>query len=99
MFPTVVMITNTIVPYCYDIGHVLGLPKGFSHRFRYWENWVKLSGHIRDIRGRDGVVVLRDFSTGELIPVRRVRFLDVESMGDVHYIEFGVDDYLDEATR
>ncbi len=97
--PVVVMITNTIVPYCYDIGHVLGLPKGFSHRFRYRERWMKLAGDIRDIRGKDGIVTLRRQETGVLIPVRRVRFQDVVSIGDIHYIEFEVGDYLDERTR
>ncbi len=90
----VVMITNSIVPYCYDIGHVFGLPKGFSHRFRYRQRWIKLKQDIRDIRGKDGVVVLRHFETGKLIPIRRVRFQDVVSIGDIHYIEFEVDDYL-----
>ena len=37
----IVMITNTIPPYCYDIPHIIGLPINFSHRFRHLTDYDK----------------------------------------------------------
>ena len=88
------MITNTIVPYCYDIAHVLSLPTCFSHRFRYRAKWIKLSCKTEDIKDMDGLVVLRNFETGNFVPVRYIQIEDVLSVGDINYIEFKVKDYF-----
>lgn len=89
-----IMITNTIVPYCYDVAHVLGLPSSFSHRFRYRRRWVKIPYRMEDTKGREGIIVLRHFEKGDFIPVRYVKIEDVLSIGDIHYVEFQLKDYF-----
>lgn len=90
----IVMITNTIVPYCYDIAHVIGLPAHLSHRFRYLARWIKLDSKPIEMKGRDALIVLRNFATGELIPVRYVGVEDVLTVGEINYIEFRLAEYF-----
>lgn len=90
----VVMITNTIVPYCYDIAHILGLPFWLSHRFRYRARWIKLPYDVTGIKNRDGLIVLRNFRTGDLIPIRYVRIQNVLTVGDINYVEFQLRNYF-----
>ena len=94
-----IMITNTKVPYCYDVAHVLGLPSSFSHRFRYRTRWVKIPYKIEDIKGQEGLIVLRNFEKGDFIPMRYVEIEDVLSIGDIHYIEFRLKDYFPTTMR
>lgn len=95
----VILITNTIVPYCYDIAHVLGLPSYLSHRFRYHSRWIKLDHSIEEIKEQEGLIVLRNFATGDFIPVRYVMINDVLPVGDINYIEFELRDYFPVAKR
>lgn len=88
-----VMITNSIQPYCYDIAHVLGLPINFKHRFRYRDRWVKLHENIGSLKSRPALLVLRDHDTGKLIPVRFVIIDTVVRVGDINYIDFRVQEY------
>lgn len=90
----IVMITNTIVPYCYDIAHILGLPSCLSHRFRYRAKWIKLSYEAKGIKNQDGLIVLRNFRSGNLMPIRYVRIQDVLTDGDINYIEFQLGNYF-----
>lgn len=89
----IVMVTNSIQPYCYDIAHVLGLPINFRHRFRYRDRWIKLSETIESLKCRPALLVLRDHDTGRLIPVRFVVIDNVIRVGDINYIDFRVQEY------
>jgi len=89
-----IIITNTIKPYCYDIEPVIGLPNNLSHRFRYRSRWIKLPYSIESTKLREGIVVLRDYSSAELIPIRRVIIEDVLSFGDIHYIELRLNEFI-----
>lgn len=95
----IVMITNSIIPYCYDVPYVLGLPSCFSYRFRYRGRWTKLPNDTEAIKGQDGLIVLRNFDTGELVPLRFVTIKDVISAGEISYVEFQVRDYLPAPVR
>jgi hypothetical protein len=90
----IVMVTNTIVPYCFDIVHIIGLPHNFSHRFRYRERWIKLPYETKKIKEQEGIIVLRNFETGDFIPTRYIRIENVLSVGDINYIEFRVGEYF-----
>lgn len=89
-----ILITNTIVPYCYDIAHILSLPARLSHRFRYRANWIKLSFKIEHIKGKETLIVLRNFDTGEFFPIRYAQIEDVLKVGDINYIEFCLGSYF-----
>lgn len=86
--------TNSIIPYCYDIGHILGLPTDLSHRFRYRARWIEDTENISNFKGEEGLIVLRNFATGDLIPVRFISVEDVIKAGDVYYIEFQLRGYF-----
>lgn len=86
----IALITNTIVPYCYDVPHILALPENLSHRFRYEKRWIDEPENIEKIKGKSGLVILRIFDTGELIPIRYVQIEDVIPFGDTYYIELRV---------
>lgn len=91
-----VLITNTIVPYCYDIAHVLGLPRNLSHRFRYLKRWIHPSVQIDKLKGQNGAIILRNSRTGEFVPIRRVTVESVLTVGDINYIEFRLGDFITE---
>lgn len=90
----IILITNTIVPYCYDVAHVLGLPINLSHRFRYRDRWIKKISSVMDVKGQRALVVLRNSDTAELIPLRFVVIEDVLTVGDVNYIELRLQEYF-----
>jgi len=90
----IVMITNTIPPYCYDIAYVLGLPANFSHRFRYHAKWMRLSCNVSDIKRQPALIVLRNEVTAGLTPVRYAQIEDVLPVGDINYIEFRLQCYF-----
>jgi hypothetical protein len=90
----IIMITNTIVPYCYDIAHILGLPSNLSHRFRYINKWIHPSVEMQKLTGQDGLIVLRATSTGELLPIRCTKIGNVLTVGDINYIEFRLAHFL-----
>lgn len=90
----IILITNTIIPYCYDMANILGLPNNFSHRFRYRNTWIEFPERISSMIGQNGLVVLRNFDTGDLIPVRFILIEEVITAGDINYIEFQLHDYF-----
>ena len=87
-----VLITNSIVPYCFDVPRTLALPAGATHRFRYEDKWLE-----RPVHGistpTPALVVLRDFETGRFIPIRFVTVVYVRDLGSTNYIEFEVGEY------
>lgn len=91
------MITNTILPYCYDIAHVLSLPPNFSHRFRYHSKWIHPDCDINGLKGKETLLILRNRGTGELIPIRYAEVEDILTVGAIHYIEFRVSHYVSTA--
>lgn len=80
-----VLITNSRVPYCFDVAHVLGMPLNLSHRFRYRKRWIATDA---DLSQRKALVVLRDFDTGGFIPIRFAEIDDVLVIGDMVYLDF-----------
>lgn len=89
-----IMITNSNVPYCYDIAHVLGLPSNLSHRFRYRDKWIRLKRDIKNMKGQNGLIVFRDFDSGELIPLRYIEVQEILKVGEINYMEFQLKDYI-----
>ena len=90
----IVMITNTIVPYCYDIAHILALPTDFPHRFRYLDKYIKLPSSIKDAKGHKALIVLRNNKTADLIPIRCVLIEEILKVGEINYIEFRTQEYF-----
>jgi hypothetical protein len=46
------------------------------------------------MRGQDGLIVLRNFDTGDLIPIRFITIEEILTAGDINYIEFRLHDYF-----
>ena len=91
----IVLITNSLMPYCFDVAHVLGLPFNLSHRFRYRERWISATG---DLSKSTALVVLRNFSDGQLIPLRYVQISHVRNMGGMAYLDFRVQGFPSAST-
>ena len=83
-----VIIPNTISPYGYETVPVLATPTGFQYRFRFDEEWVQNSiVHRSDLNGKEGYIVLREFKTGRLLPIRYFRVVSFNKIGKIYYIE------------
>lgn len=90
----VALVTNSIVPYCYDVAKLLALPTGLPYRFRYLKKWLSSNFPVGQLKGRDAVIVLRIFDTAQLIPVRFAKIMDVLVFGEIVHIEFFVEKYV-----
>jgi hypothetical protein len=83
-----VIIPNTISPYGYETVPVLASPDGFQYRFRFGEEWVQDSiVHRPDLNGKQGYIVLREFKTGHLLPIRLFAVKSFNKIGKIYYIE------------
>jgi len=91
----VIIIFNNIPPYAYEVNNILALPDGFAYRFRFRRKWMPTIQNPRELVGRAGLVVMRNFGTAECIPLRRIRILDILEVGDVDYIEYALENIID----
>lgn len=83
-----VIIPNTISPYGYETIPVLAFPEGFQYRFRFDEEWVQDSiVHRQDLNGKEGYIVLREFKSGQLYPIRHFKIITFKKIGTIFYIE------------
>lgn len=89
----VVIIVNTIAPYCFEINNIMALPVGFTYRFRYQKKkqgeWMPEIKNPKTLKGCNALVVLREFlTTAKLIPIRKIYINNVLVIGDIVYIEY-----------
>ncbi|MBL7694656.1 MAG: hypothetical protein JNK91_07410 [Ferruginibacter sp.] len=89
----VIIIVNSIPPYCYELNNILSLPDNFSYRFRYQKtkqgNWMPEIQNPYDLKKKHGLIVLRDFqTTAEFIPIRKIFIDNILVIGDIVYIEY-----------
>src|SRR6056297_2262441 len=89
-----VLVTNSRPPYCFDVGHVLGLPTGCAYRFRYRKKWIDPNQETCLVKGKPAVIVLRDFATAAFTPCRFAKISKVLPSGDFHWIEFELGEYV-----
>jgi hypothetical protein len=96
----VIIIVNSIPPYCYELNNILSLPNNFTYRFRYQKtkqgNWMPEIENPYDLKDKHGLIVLRDFqNTAEFIPVRKVFIYNIIIIGDIVYIEYSLEDKVE----
>ena len=73
--PLFLLMTNTLHPYQVHNIPILSLLPGTTYRFRYEASHFQTSrDEIAKLPGKSGLLVLRDFQTGMLIPLRTFRF-------------------------
>ncbi|RPI14965.1 MAG: hypothetical protein EHM58_15230 [Ignavibacteriae bacterium] len=89
----VIIIVNSIPPYCFELNNILSLPDGFSYRFRYQKkkqgNWMPEIDNPSELNNCYGLIVLRDFQdTGDFIPIREIFIYKIIIIGDIVYIEY-----------
>lgn len=91
-----IIIVNSIAPYAFEINNYLGLPNGFSYRFRYQKSessdWMPTINDPRDLEGVQALVITRNFDTAELFPVRTIEIQNVSTIGDVVYLDYNLGD-------
>ena len=91
----IILITNGLDPYKYDVAHLLSLPNNFIHRFRYWSKWLDPNINLKKIKNRAGAIGFRDFNTGKLTLIRKISIINLLTVGDINYIEFSLRNYID----
>jgi hypothetical protein len=89
----VIIIVNSIEPYCFEINNVLAMPSGFTYRFRYQRKkqgeWMPEIANPKELNNCRALVVLRDFFvTAQLIPIRKIYITSILIIGDIVYIEY-----------
>lgn len=93
----IIIIPNTIEPYGYELIKIIAYPKGFKYRFRFDEEWVdtKVSGNIKDLTSKTGVIVFRDFKEAKFYPIRYFKLLKAQKIGKIYYFEYELSDFID----
>ena len=88
MDKNLVIIPNTLAPYGYEIVPILAYPNKFRYRFRFDEEWVEPAVFYKeDMTGKPGYIVLREFETGILFPIRFITVTKCNKIGKMLYIE------------
>lgn len=87
-----ILVTNNINPYMYDISQILALPKESLYRFRYTERWIREKELL--YQPQAGLVVARDYYNAKLYPIRYVTVNKIDQFGFITYIEFLIGNYF-----
>ncbi|MBA7511971.1 hypothetical protein ES705_03970 [subsurface metagenome] len=86
-----ILVTNNIKPYMYDVPLVLALPEGFTYRFRYTVRWF----NEKDLKSEtEALIVVRDVNTAKLYPIRHATVEKIYPFGFIRYIEFSVRNFV-----
>jgi len=97
------IIFNSIPPYAYEANNILALPNGMPYRARFRRAWHPDIKAPSEIENRDTLLVLRNWDTAQLVPLRRVRTGKVQRVGKIYYINYVLGDIVEydsaEATR
>jgi hypothetical protein len=89
------IVINSIPPYAYEINNILALPNGVPYRVRYRKKWLPNITDAKQISRRDGVIVLRNWDTGEFVPLRHINISTVDVVGNIYYINYLLKDLID----
>jgi hypothetical protein len=95
-----IAVTGSEKPYIYDLPHMLSLPAGFEFRFRYRHAWIdqalrrQLAASPDALRERALIVIFHSATKQRLIPVRRCRVVNIESVGAIVYLRFRVEEFV-----
>ena len=86
--PEVILVTNSVYPYHLHNVAILSLPFGATYHFRYEHRYFHLaSDGIKSLKGKFGIVVLRDYERATFIPLRSFRVLNVDDCGDFAFLD------------
>jgi hypothetical protein len=91
-----VMVTEIeLQPYTFHNVPVLALPPLLTYRFRYTrKRFLTDSGAPQGLLTMWGLLVLRDHTTNELIPVRECHVDSVDEQGDLIFLQLAFDRYV-----
>lgn len=94
---SIVFIPNTIDPYGYELVNILAYPAGFTYRFRFKDDWVQQKVQIRisELKDMPGYILLRDWSTGKLYPIRKSIVKNASKIGNIYYFEYELGAIID----
>lgn len=95
------LIPNAIIPYGYELIHILAYPSGLKYRFRFSEKWVseKIRNDLLSLENRKALIIFRDKKTNCFYPVRHATILKAEKIADVYYIEYRINEIVDYDSR
>ena len=80
--PEIILITNSVYPYHLHNVAILSLPFGATYHFRYEHRYFDLhSTEIERLKGKIGILVLRDYERATFIPLRTFEVLAVDDCG------------------
>jgi len=65
---------------------VLAGPDSFTSRFRYQQKYAPTITDVTALAGKNGTVVLRDYATGDFMPIRLCRTSNVRLVGDIVFL-------------
>lgn len=88
------IVINTIDPYGFEINSILAPPIGFRYQCRYHFQWVAVDDAVHQMPNTNGLVILRSFADGRLLPIRRIRIASARKVGDILFAEYVLHDWI-----
>jgi len=86
--PEILIITNSVYPYHLHNVSILSLPFGATYHFRYEHGYFQLdSAGIANLKGKTGILVLRDFERATFVPLRTFRVIGVDDSGEFVFLD------------
>lgn len=92
---SVYIIVNAIDPYGYEVNQFLACPKGTKCVVRFKSKWLPTIELPEALTGHSGVLILRDWKSAKLIPLRRLTITSVLPVGEIFDIEWAAEDMID----
>jgi hypothetical protein len=84
----IALITNSVYPYHLHNVAILSLPFGCTYHFRYESRYFQHpSAEISELKGKEGILILRDFERATFVPLRKFQVLDVDYCGELIFLD------------
>ena len=85
--PELIVITNSIYPYHLHNVSILSLPFGAMYHFRYEHQYFEFTKPLDGLKGKAGILVLRDRERATFIPLRTFKVLGVDDCNDLVFLD------------
>lgn len=88
------VLTNAVEPYAYHNKYYLSLLSGLAYKFRYPKKYIHPDIETSKLEGKSGCLVLRNFKTGDLIPLRIFKIYKVYDYGKHVFFKFAFGEFV-----
>lgn len=93
----IAIVANSLAPFAYESALILGLPQGYRYRARFFTQWIdqRVLADLTGLEGKSGYYALRDWESGNIIPLRKITIIRSDHVGPIVYFQYEIGEYFD----